>query len=396
MKGTGKGPGRGCGVQGGLALDRWMPHAMRRVRKIVRERAEGWRWVKAWLGILPLLLTAGCSPSTFLARRMVEAPNRVPEFVKPEGRVWLMWEAGLLERFPSRTNRVGDPAVDLRWVVVEPGDYGWSMRSTTETNGTRPREVYTMDLRLPPKGLPPARAAVGTAYVLHGYGVDLETMLPWGLFLAEAGWRTVLVDLPGHGLSGGRRVTFGVKEVGALRALREALAAEKGWGGPTVVVGHSMGAALALRWQAADPGVSGSVALGPYAEFAPAVLRLRDDYARWVPRGWVRNAAKKVPGLLGVGARELDTVSVVRGMRLRAMLVASASDVVTPPEDSAELRWELGAGSEFLIVGQATHETLPYLFQQHGERVREWLRGAVPGSGEPAGASREAAIVAGP
>jgi hypothetical protein len=38
----------------------------------------------------------------------------------------------------------------------------------------------------------------------------------------------------------------------------------------------------------------------------------------------------------------------------------------TPPEDSAELR--PGREGEFLIVGRATHETLPYVFDQHGAR----------------------------
>ncbi len=322
-------------------------------------------------------LAAGCSPSTFLARRMMDAPNRVPEFVKPQGRVWLSWANDILSRFPTGTNRVGEPWVDLRWVVVEPADYGWTTHSEVVTLRDRKVATFRMGFRFPKEGLPPAKPALGTAYVLHGYGVDLETMFPWAIFLAESGWRAVLVDLPGHGLSGGRQVTFGIREVEALLQLRRALESSGGWGGTVVTVGHSMGASVALRWQSMDPGIAGTVALGPYSEFVPAALRLRDDYARWVPRGWVRRAAVKIPGLLGVNSEDLDTLSMVRGHGVRAILVASANDVVTPPEDCVALQGELGEGSAFLIVGNATHETLPYVFPQHGRPVREWLEGVV-------------------
>lgn len=349
----------------------------------VKARArKGWKaMVAGGVGSVLLgLLGAGCSPSTFLARRMMDAPNRVPEFVKPEGRVWLGWPEGVFERFPTGTNTVGHPAVGLRWVVVEPSDYGWERRESMESHRGQMLAKFRFEVRLPPEGLPAPKPVRGTAYLLHGYGVDLETLFPWAVFLAEAGWRSVLVDLPGHGHSTGRQVTFGIREVELLKEFRNTVGVAKGWGGPTVVVGHSMGAALALRWQATDDGIAGSVALGPYSEFVPAVLRLRDDYATWVPRGWVRHAAAKVPRILGVPPNRLDTLAAIRGKGLRALLIASANDVVTPPEDSAALRAELGEGSEFLIVGEASHETLPFVFPQHGKKVRRWLEDIASGT----------------
>ncbi|MBL9127581.1 MAG: hypothetical protein JNL97_08040, partial [Verrucomicrobiales bacterium] len=114
-----------------------------------------------------------------------------------------------------------------------------------------------------------------------------------------------------------------------------------------------------------------------YSEFQPAALRLRDDYAKWVPRRWVERAVGKVPGLLGVTPERLDTLHEIRGGTVRALLVAARDDVVTPPEDSQALREVLGEGSGFLIVGGASHETLPFVFSQHGARVVEWLSGAV-------------------
>ena len=77
--------------------------------------------------------------------------------------------------------------------------------------------------------------------------------------------------------------------------------------------------------------------------------------------------------LLGPGGEVLDTSSAIRGRSMRAFLVSGQGDVVTPPEDGSELRGLAGPGSGFLIVGDATHEVLPYLFDQHGEVVLRWL-----------------------
>jgi pimeloyl-ACP methyl ester carboxylesterase len=136
-----------------------------------------------------------------------------------------------------------------------------------------------------------------------------------------------------------------------------------------------MGGTVVLRWQAMDPEVVAGVAWGAYAEFVPAAERLRAEYARWLPRCWVRRAAGRVPGLLGVPAASMDPVSVVGGRELRVLFVAATGDRVTPPEDSQQLIRAMGVGGRLLVVEGVTHETLPYAFEQHGEWVKKWLSG---------------------
>lgn len=323
---------------------------------------------------------------------MTQAPNRVPSFVKPEGRVLLHWPADWLACFPSGTQEVGHPRVPLRWVLIEPRDYEFTSTTETWREEGHQRGRVTMRFSLPalgaaadagesgathdePRPTPAASApALGTAFILHGYGVDLETMLPWGLYLAQAGWRSVLVDLRGHGGSGGRTVHFGTVETNDLRELRVGLEASGRVHGPYVALGHSQGGALALRWPTIDPAIRASVALGAPAEFVPAAGRLRDEYARWLPRSWVRRAAARVPRLLGVAPEALDTVAALEEHPVPAFLVAGAGDAITPPEDSVALRRRLAPGSPFLIVGPTTHELLPYVFDQHGPPILDWLK----------------------
>lgn len=308
-----------------------------------------------------------------IARGLRIAPNRVPELMKPAAPVVLRWPKGMVERFPTGTNLVGTPPVPIHWRIIEPADYGLQISNSVRSSGSRTIHEFGFRLGLPSQGLPPAGRAIGTVFLLHGYGVDGDALFPWALYLAEAGWRSVLVDLRGHGTSGGRWVTFGTTETNDLRCLRQTLEKQGLVRPPYAAMGHSMGASMALRWPVTDPEIRASVALGAYAEFADAVVRLRDGYAPWVPKAWARRAALRLPELLDVPPHALDTAAAIRGKGVRAFFVASAGDTVTPPEASSELRELAGPGSGFLVVGDATHEMLPYLFEQHGPPVVKWL-----------------------
>ena len=85
----------------------------------------------------------------------------------------------------------------------------------------------------------PSRGAV---LLLHGVRADRTQMLRRAQFLAKAGYSTLLIDLPAHGESSGRRITFGAKEgagvLAALGFLHRELPAER-----IGVIGVSLGAA---------------------------------------------------------------------------------------------------------------------------------------------------------
>lgn len=329
-------------------------------------------WLLALLLCGPVLGT-GCAPSQWVAKAMLKAPNRAPDFLRPQARVTLRWPEGLVDRFPSGTVFVGQPQVPIHWVMVEPANYGMSMNAVRRLDRHRIVDDFQMSVTLPSEGLPPPERPVGTAFLVHGYGVDLESLFPCALYLAEAGWRCVLVDLRGHGKSGGRRFLLGTAETNDLCEVRRNLESEGRVEGPYVAVGHSLGAAISLRWQTVDPAIRATVGIGTVAELRPAIERVRKEYAAWVPAGLVRRAASRLPGILGVPPEALDTTTAIEERSVRAYLVASNVDRVTPPEDSARLWRRVGTGSGFLIVEGVSHESLPYALGQHGGRIREWL-----------------------
>jgi magnesium chelatase accessory protein len=120
--------------------------------------------------------------------------------------------------------------------------------------------------------------------LLHGTGASAHSWA--GLLQALAEHHTVLVpDLPGHGQTrGARGEALRPAELTLARIAQglDALLAALSLPPPVALVGHSAGAALALRWvldrPAAAAAVRGPVVLG----FAPSLVAPPAIYTQWL------------------------------------------------------------------------------------------------------------------
>ena len=327
------------------------------------------------------LVTGGCGG--FVARRLVQSPNTYPAWFAGRARVKLAFPQDFLTNFPSRFLEVGPPPARLRFSVVAPADYHLQV---TGTNWLRHgRSLYTFNFAATVPGRSNAWSALprGTVVLLHGYGVGQFAMAPWALCLAEAGWQCVLVDLRGHGKSTGRRICFGVTEARDLSQMLDELARTGQGTSPVAVVGHSYGAALALRWKAADARVGNVVAIAPYAVLSNAVLNISHDYAGGLPAGWVRAGVRHLPAVLKVDPAELDSTTVLARSSVAALFVVGANDTITPPADVKRLFAQAAPGSALLVVPEANHEAVTYYFNDLVPGVLSWLEGK---GGAPAAA----------
>src|SRR6267378_123363 len=197
------------------------------------------------VALLPALVT-GCG--SFVAHRMVQAPNSYASWLAPSARVQLSFDAKLLTNSPARFADVGPPAARLRYRVVEPAEYHLKVSSTNWSERGEARYQFTFGAKMPQTNRWTATPR-GTVFLLHGYGLAEFSMVPWAWCLAQEGWRCVLVDLRGHGKSTGKEIYYGLKESRDMSQLLDVLMDRSQFAAPVAVIGESYGAALALRWQ---------------------------------------------------------------------------------------------------------------------------------------------------
>jgi pimeloyl-ACP methyl ester carboxylesterase len=317
------------------------------------------------------LNTAGCG--TFVAHSITRAPNRYPSWFSAEAPVMLAFNPKMLTNFVAHYVAVGPPPARLCYRVVEPADYHFSVTSSNWLD--RGEKEYEFHFKATLPGATNAYTAVprGTVFLLHGYGEAQFSMLPWAYRLAEDGWRSVLVDLRGHGESTGKRIYFTVEETNDMIQLLDAMERDKAVAGPVAVMGESYGGVLALRWKTVDPRVGPVVAIAPYASLSNAVLNIRHDYAPLVPKFMVKEGIRKLPRLLHIRATEFDTTTVLERKPVQALFIAGQDDTIAPPSAVERVRALALPGSEFVIVPEATHEALTYYFKDMVPVVLPWM-----------------------
>jgi len=333
------------------------------------------RWTFSLLlpvfGLILLLGQSGCG--TFVAHRILQAPNTYPDWFAPSAPVTLDYDLKFLTNFPRQYVQVGPPAAQLCYRVINPADYQVGVTSTNWLADGRRQFKFTFHATVPGATNAWTAAPRGTVFLLHGYGLAQFSLAPWALRLGQDGWRCVLVDLRGHGRSGGRQIYYGLRETRDLSQLLDQLGSNAPPARPVVALGESYGGALALRWQTVEPRLQSVVALAPYASLSNSVLNIVHDYAGWLPKGLIRSGLRQVPVQLGVPAPELDTTTVLARHPVTALFVAGGEDTIAPVADVTALERLAAPGSRLLIVPHATHEALTYYFDDLTAPVLAWL-----------------------
>ncbi|MEY2934290.1 MAG: hypothetical protein RL033_5039, partial [Pseudomonadota bacterium] len=102
---------------------------------------------------------------------------------------------------------------------------------------------------------PRQQPARGSIVLLHGVRQDRRSLSALGAAFSDAGYRSILIDLRGHGESSGRYLTYGSVEPGDVSSVLDDVAARGDVLGPVGAFGFSYGAAVALDLGARDARV---------------------------------------------------------------------------------------------------------------------------------------------
>lgn len=342
-----------------------------------------------------LALNAGCVRSA-IARKLVEAPNRqkLPAQLQQMDDLFKKLEKDLPGMFdvPTIAQNWRVPREDQAEIAVaciEPADHKADVRLRI-ARGRTPALSFEFELNMGAN----VRPAKGTIILLHGVAMRKEAMLPWALHLAAAGYRTVLVDLRGHGHSTGGYITYGAREGDDLTAVLDSLAARNLLAGRVGVLGISYGAAIALQWAAREPRVAAAVAIEPYAD-APSAI---GGFFREVAGGPVRllspasftAAVDKAAVEAGFSWDDVKVTDAVAKLTFPVLFFHGAHDNLLPVWHSARLRSFAKPGSRLVIRGEDDHFTLSMRLQPIAPQVTEWFDAQLaPGDNAPVAADAD-------
>ena len=264
------------------------------------------------------------------------------------------WGAGALLH-PRRKPVEIVPALAHRDVVVEGGGAtlrGWLFPAEDPSAGT-------------------------TIVYLHGSADNRAS----GLWIAErlvrAGYDVLAYDSRAHGESGGEACTYGYHEKRDLSRALDALGVTR-----AVLVGASLGAAVALQAAAEDPRVVAVVAAATFSDLE-TVARERAPW--FASEGQIQEAMAiaEREGRFQVAA--VSPVLAARRIRVPVLLVHGADDAETPPAHAERVLAALTGPGRLLAVPGAGHaDALGRAWTQ----VERWIAAVAPRGPGPPGPDR--------
>ena len=219
--------------------------------------------------------------------------------------------------------------------------------------------------------------------VLHGWGRSrwdsLSRVLPLLPQVSEA-W---LPDLPAHGEHAARTSWVGVREPEAAAAMLHEIHARRP-GLPLALMGHSLGAGVALRGatlaQSRGTPVAGVIALAPYLDVGspiPGRLTLRELPA-W-PFAPLALRLLRVCGRMD-GPLDADVV----GLQAPVLVVACEGDPISPVSDAERVIASLRHGTLLTLPGDRHDEPGAGDPARFTAVTLAFLRGLTPPQGEAA------------
>ena len=210
----------------------------------------------------------------------------------------------------------------------------------------------------------------GTIIYLHGIADNRGSAAGVVQRFVPRGFDVVAYDSRAHGDSDGDACTYGFFEKQDLRRVVDTLAP-----GPVVLIGTSLGAAVALQEAAADPRVTAIVAAETFSDLrtvaterAPAILTKST-----IDRAF---AIAERQGNFRVD--DVHPQNAARRITAPVLLIHGAQDVETPPAHSERVYAALTGPKRLLLVPGAGHNGS--LRADVWEQIDRWIDGVMPKS----------------
>jgi alpha-beta hydrolase superfamily lysophospholipase len=207
----------------------------------------------------------------------------------------------------------------------------------------------------------------GTIVWLHGVADNHGSAAGLVDRFVPRGFDLVAYDSRAHGDSGGEVCTYGFYEKDDLARVVDTIEP-----GPIVLIGDSLGGAVALQEAAQDPRITAVVAAETFSDLrSVATERAPRVFTPGVIRRAFQRAAKE-------GHFDIDAVSPVRaaaGIHVPVLLIHGDADVDTRPDHSRRIFAALTGPKRLILVPGGTHNSS--LRPDVWREIDQWIDGVV-------------------
>jgi uncharacterized protein len=213
----------------------------------------------------------------------------------------------------------------------------------------------------------PTQPRKGVVVYLHGIADNRSSAAGIVDRFVSRGFDLIAYDSRAHGASEGEHCTYGYYEKLDLRRVLDQVGADD-----VVLIGHSLGAAVALQTAAIDPRIRAVVAAASYSD----LRTIATERAPFIfTPGSIAGAFKRAEQDANFRVDEVSPVNAAANITVPVLLIHGEADRNTAPSHSQRIHAALRGPKKLLLVPRAGHNDV-----LHGEvwkEIEDWLRGLV-------------------
>ncbi len=209
----------------------------------------------------------------------------------------------------------------------------------------------------------------GSVVYLHGIADNRSSAVGVIDWFTQRGFDVVAYDSRAHGQSDGTACTYGFYEKRDLKGVIDSLPP-----GPVLLLGNSLGGAVAIQAAVGDERVAGVIAAEAFSDLQSIAT---ERAPRFLPRPVIARAFRLAEERGHFDVASVSPAAAAASLRIPVLLIHGADDTETRPEHSKRILAALNGPKDLLLVPHARHnESLnsPHVWNA----IERWLSAVVP------------------